>query len=84
MPFIEDVLQQPSYGWKNEKGELIKPSEWHNNHHLFPVSARAGFLPYQLDLAWIYIFSMYKLGAVSSYRDSKREFLRKHFQQRPV
>ncbi len=26
MPFIDEVLQQPSYGWKNEKGELIKPS----------------------------------------------------------
>ena len=26
MPFIDEILQQPSYGWKNEKGELIKPS----------------------------------------------------------
>lgn len=52
--------------------------EWHNNHHLFPVSARAGFLPYQIDLAWIYIFSMYKLGAVSSYHDSKKEFMRRY------
>lgn len=52
--------------------------EWHNNHHLYPGSARAGFLPYQLDLPWIYIYSLYKLGAVSSYRDSKKEFLRKY------
>lgn len=52
--------------------------EWHNNHHLFPGSARAGFLSYQLDLAWLYIFGMYKLGAVSSYRDSKKEFMRKY------
>ncbi|HSZ86288.1 MAG TPA: fatty acid desaturase [Puia sp.] len=52
--------------------------EWHNNHHLFPVSARAGFLPYQIDLAWIFIFSMYKIGVVSSYHDSKKEFLRKY------
>ena len=52
--------------------------EWHNNHHLYPGSARAGFLPYQLDLAWIYIYCMYKLGAVSSYHDSKKEFLRKY------
>lgn len=52
--------------------------EWHNNHHLFPGSARAGFLPYQLDLAWLYIYGMYKLGAVSSYRDSKKEFIRKY------
>ena len=52
--------------------------EWHNNHHLFPGSARAGFLSYQLDLPWIYIFTLYKLGAVSSYRDSKQEFIRKY------
>lgn len=53
--------------------------EWHNNHHLYPGSARAGFLPNQLDLAWIYIYCMYKLGAVSSYHDSKKEFLKKFF-----
>lgn len=52
--------------------------EWHNNHHLYPASARAGFLPYQLDLAWIYIFCLYKLGAVSSYHDSKKDFLKKY------
>ncbi len=52
--------------------------EWHNNHHLFPGSARAGFLPYQLDLAWVYIFCLYKLGAVSSYHDSKKDFLKKY------
>jgi sn-1 stearoyl-lipid 9-desaturase len=54
--------------------------EWHNNHHLYPNSARAGFLPLQIDLAWIYIYVMYKLGAVASYRDSKKDFLRKYVQ----
>jgi len=53
--------------------------EWHNNHHLYPGSARAGFLSYQLDLPWIYIYSLYKIGAVSSFRDSKQDFLRKYF-----
>lgn len=52
--------------------------EWHNNHHLYPNSARSGFLPYQIDLAWIYIYCMEKLGAVSSYRDSKAHFLKKY------
>jgi len=52
--------------------------EWHNNHHLYPASARAGFLPHQLDLPWIYIFSLYKLGAVSSYHDSRKEFLKRY------
>jgi len=52
--------------------------EWHNNHHLYPQSARAGFLPYQLDLAWIYIYGLYRLKAVSSYKDSKAQFLKKY------
>ena len=52
--------------------------EWHNNHHLYPGSARAGFLKYQLDPAWMCIFCMYKIGMVSSYHDSKQEFLRKY------
>ena len=52
--------------------------EWHNNHHLYPGSARAGFLPNQLDLAWIFIYCMYKIKVVSSYHDSKKEFLKKY------
>jgi fatty-acid desaturase len=52
--------------------------EWHNNHHLFPRSARAGFLPYQIDLAWIYIYCLNKIGGVSSYRDAKPLFLKKY------
>src|SRR6266496_2013641 len=26
MAFIDNVLQTPSYGWKNENGELVKPT----------------------------------------------------------
>jgi fatty-acid desaturase len=36
--------------------------EWHNNHHLYPKSARSGFKPYQFDLAWCYIKMMSMLG----------------------
>jgi sn-1 stearoyl-lipid 9-desaturase len=52
--------------------------EWHNNHHLYPGSARAGFLSHQLDLPWIYIYCLSKLGGVSWYHDSKKEFLKKY------
>lgn len=52
--------------------------EWHNNHHLYPGSARAGFLPFQIDLAWIYIFILYKIGLIVWYRDNKKDFLRKY------
>lgn len=65
----------------NQSRPGLFAGEWHNNHHLYPGSARAGFLPHQIDLAWIYIFCMYKLGAVSSYHDSKKEFLRKYFKK---
>ncbi len=53
--------------------------EWHNNHHLYPASARAGFLPYQVDLAWMYIKGLHKIGGVTSYRDSKALFLKNQF-----
>jgi sn-1 stearoyl-lipid 9-desaturase len=62
----------------NQSRPGLFAGEWHNNHHLYPGSARAGFLPHQIDLAWIYIFCMHRLGAVSSYHDSKQEFLRKY------
>lgn len=56
----------------------IVAGEWHNNHHLFPKSARSGFKPHQIDFAWYYIKFMSLLGAVTFYRDSKRQFLKEH------
>lgn len=58
--------------------------EWHNNHHLFPKSARSGFKPHQLDLAWCYIKLLSMIGAVSSYRDSKKQFLLEYCTVKPV
>lgn len=52
----------------------IVAGEWHNNHHLFPSSARAGFLKYQIDFAWVYIWTLHKIGGISSYKDSKQQF----------
>ena len=54
--------------------------EWHNNHHLYPGSARAGFLRYQIDLAWIYIWVLSRIGGVSSYRNSRPDFLKKYIE----
>ena len=62
----------------NQSRPGLLAGEWHNNHHLYPGSARAGFLPHQIDLAWIYIWILYKLKMVSSYKDSRQEFLRKY------
>lgn len=75
---VEGVDYDKSNLSVNQLRPGLLAGEWHNNHHLYPGSARAGFLPYQLDLPWIYIYSLYKLGAVSSYRDSKKEFLIKY------
>lgn len=58
----------------------IVAGEWHNNHHLYPKSARSGFQPHQVDLAWYYIKLMYKLGAVSSYKDDKQRFYDRYHQ----
>ncbi len=53
--------------------------EWHNNHHLYPKSARSGFKPYQIDFAWCYIWLMKTLGAVSNYNDAKKEFYKYYY-----
>jgi len=53
--------------------------EWHNNHHLYPNGARAGFRLHQLDYAWYYIWFLSKIGAVSSYRDYTNDFYEKYF-----
>ena len=49
--------------------------EWHNNHHLYPNGARSGFLPYQLDLPWILIWALHRVGGVSVFRDYKQAFI---------
>jgi fatty-acid desaturase len=73
------------FNWNDRSINQIWPGyvagEWHNNHHLFPSSARSGFLKHQLDLAWCYIFLLNRIGAVDSYRDSKKVFLARY--QRP-
>ena len=53
--------------------------EWHNNHHLYPSGARSGFLGYQFDLPWLWIRSLAAVGAITSYRDYKADFLRDYY-----
>lgn len=52
--------------------------EWHNNHHLFPKSARSGFKPHQVDMAFYYIKFLSLIGAVRSYKDDKKRFYKEH------
>ena len=41
---------------------------WHNNHHAFPHSARHGFGPGQLDLTWLHIKLLQRLGLARQVR----------------
>ena len=49
-------------------------SEWHNNHHLFPRSARNGFLWWQLDVVWWVVRVLALFGVVAAYRDDSTAF----------
>jgi fatty-acid desaturase len=53
--------------------------EWHNNHHLFPTSVQAGFLPWQLDSAFAFIRFYRLLGGVSSWRNLRHKFYERHY-----
>ena len=46
---------------------------WHNNHHAFPASARHGLDRLQLDIAWITIRTLEKLGLAWNVRLPTRE-----------
>ncbi len=54
--------------------------EWHNNHHLFPTSVRAGFLPSQPDVAFGFIWLLRKLGGVQSWRDGRAKFFERYYE----
>jgi len=58
----------------------IVAGEWHNNHHLYPKSARSGFLPHQVDFAWYYIWLLKKVGAVTVVHDDKKRFMQQCLQ----
>ncbi|NIJ54478.1 fatty acid desaturase [Dyadobacter arcticus] len=75
-----EAVQRDGIDYNKKDGSVnqlwpgIVAGEWHNNHHLFPKSARSGFKPHQIDLAWYYIKFMSIIGVVTSYRDSKKQF----------
>jgi stearoyl-CoA desaturase (delta-9 desaturase) len=49
-------------------GVLALGEGWHNNHHAFPTSARHGLKWWQLDLSYIVIVAMKKLGLARDLR----------------
>jgi fatty-acid desaturase len=53
--------------------------EWHSNHHLYPNGVRAGFLPWQLDLAWLFIRFYALIGGIATQRDYTRQFYDRYY-----
>jgi stearoyl-CoA desaturase (delta-9 desaturase) len=41
---------------------------WHNNHHAHPVSARHGLAWYEIDMSWMMIWLMERVGLITSVR----------------
>lgn len=52
--------------------------EWHNNHHAFRASANTAFLPGQVDIPFLLIRLMHRLGIVASYHDHTRQFRQRY------
>lgn len=49
-------------------GVLAMGEGWHNNHHAFPTSARHGLRWWELDVSYIIIWVMSRLGMASAVR----------------
>ena len=43
---------------------LTMGESWHNNHHAFPGSAKLGLKPGQIDLGWLVLRLLEKIGLV--------------------
>jgi len=46
---------------------------WHNNHHAHPTSARHGLAWYEVDMTWMLISMLRKLGIATSVREASIE-----------
>ncbi|HKY09158.1 MAG TPA: hypothetical protein VJQ55_12985, partial [Candidatus Binatia bacterium] len=49
-------------------------SEWHDNHHHYITSAKNGFLPGQIDMAFVIIKFLHRMGVVESYINAETLF----------
>ncbi len=53
--------------------------EWHNNHHLYPQSVRAGFLWWQPDVSFEFLRLFRLLGGITSWQDFRDKFYELHY-----
>lgn len=57
--------QTPDTSRNNPLLALLTLGEgWHNNHHYYAVSARQGFFWYEIDITWMILKLMEKLGLI--------------------
>ncbi|MGB0768430.1 MAG: fatty acid desaturase, partial [Phycisphaeraceae bacterium] len=54
-------------------GILALGEGWHNNHHAFPTSARHGLAWWQIDLSYLLILGMSKIGLASRIKVPSQE-----------
>ena len=61
----------------------IVASEWHDNHHHYITSAKNGFLPGQIDIAFATIKTLHRLGIVKCYINSESLFQKQCLAENP-
>jgi stearoyl-CoA desaturase (delta-9 desaturase) len=44
---------------------------WHNNHHAHPTSARHGLAWYELDITWLQLKALEKIGVIRNLKVAK-------------
>ena len=52
-------------------GLLAFGEGWHNNHHAFPKSARHGLRPWEIDITWMAISVLKKIGLAKNIKVAK-------------
>jgi fatty-acid desaturase len=57
---------------------------WHNNHHAFPGAARAGIKPHEVDLSWLLLQGLNKIGLVSAMNLPRVETFNRNSEQQEV
>lgn len=55
---------------------------WHNNHHRYPGSARQGMLPSQIDLTWLALCGLARVGLVWDLRSHSDEAVQAYRERR--
>ena len=64
---------------------LVLGEGWHNNHHAFPASARHGLSRWQIDVSWLVIRGLERLGLVRDvHRPSRDQLERRRLQAQPA